>query len=327
MSRIFSGVQPSGTLHIGNFLGAVRQWAAGQHGDALFCIVDLHALTIPIDPVELRARTLDTAVGLIASGLDPDVCTLFVQSHVPEHTELAWLLESTATYGELRRMTQFKEKGAGQESVRASLLTYPVLMAADILAYDTDEVPVGDDQRQHIELARDLAGRFNASFGETFVVPRAVVPKVGARIMDLQHPERKMSKSTGTPLGTIGITDAPEQIVRKVRRAVTDTDGAVTYDVEQKPGISNLLELIGAITGEAVDVVEARYDTYGALKSDVADELVALLGPVRARAEELAHHPDTVAAALAKGAVKARSVAAPTVERARAAIGLTARGG
>lgn len=325
MARIFSGVQPSGTLHVGNYVGAVRQWAATQHADALYCIVDLHALTIDIDPDELRARTLDTAIGLMGAGLDPDVCTLFVQSHVPEHAELTWLLECTASYGELRRMTQFKEKGAGQESVRASLLTYPVLMAADILAYDAEQVPVGDDQRQHIELTRDLAVRFNTRYGETFVVPEAVIPPVGARVMDLQRPERKMSKSTGTPLGTLGITDPPEEIVRKVRRAVTDTDGGVVHDVEAKPGVSNLLELLAATTGEPIATIAGRYSSYGALKQDLADQLVALLAPVRERVRELARDPGEVAAALEKGAAKAHVLAAPTLARARAAMGLTSR--
>ncbi|MCU1492753.1 MAG: tryptophanyl-tRNA synthetase [Acidimicrobiaceae bacterium] len=326
MTRILSGVQPSGTLHIGNYLGAVRQWAATQReADAFYCIVDLHALTIDIAPDDLRSRTLDTAIGLIAAGLDPDVCTLFVQSHVPEHAELSWLLECVASYGELRRMTQFKEKGAGQESVRASLLTYPVLMAADILVYDADRVPVGDDQRQHLELTRDLAIRFNSRYGETFVVPEAVIPVVGARVMDLQRPDKKMSKSTGTPLGTIAITDSSEEIVKKVRRAVTDTGSDVRYDVAEKPGVSNLLEILAAATGTSPEGVAARFSSYGQLKQEVADELVSLLAPVRERVQELTRDPAGVAAALEKGAAKAHAVAAPTFARARAAMGLTAR--
>jgi tryptophanyl-tRNA synthetase len=261
----------------------------------------------------------------MAAGLDPDACTLFVQSHVPEHTELSWLLECTASYGELRRMTQFKEKGEGQESVRASLLTYPVLMAADILVYDADQVPVGDDQRQHLELARNLAIRFNTRYGDTFVVPEAIIPAVGARVMDLQHPEKKMSKSTGTPLGTVAMLDEPDEIVKKVRRAVTDTDNEVRYDVAEKPGVSNLLEILAAATGEAPAALATRYTTYGALKQDVADALVEVLAPARARAIELAEDPAAVAAALEKGAAKARTIASPVLTRARDAMGLLPR--
>ncbi len=328
MARIFSGIQPSGDLHVGNYFGAVRQWVAGQAvSDAVYCIVDLHALTLDIDPAALRARTVDTAIGLVASGLDPDVCTLFVQSHVPAHTELAWLLECTASYGELRRMTQFKDKGKDQESVRASLLTYPVLMAADILLYDTDRVPVGDDQRQHIELARDLAIRFNSRYGDTFVVPEAAIPPRAARVMDLQRPENKMSKSTGTPLGTIAIADSADEIAKKVRRAVTDTESDVRYDPAAKPGVANLLELLSAATGEEPDTIAARYHAYGPLKADVVEALVELLTPVRARILELSDDPATVSAALEKGAAKAGRLASPALDRARAAIGLTARAG
>ncbi|MDA8291249.1 MAG: tryptophan--tRNA ligase [Actinomycetota bacterium] len=326
MTRIFSGVQPSGDLHIGNYLGAIRQWVAAQDvADTLYCVVDLHALTLEIDPAALRSRTLETAVGLMAAGLDPDRCTLFVQSHVPAHAELAWLLECTATYGELRRMTQFKDKGNDQESVRASLLTYPALMAADILLYDTDDVPVGDDQRQHIELARDLAIRFNSRYGDTFVVPRASIPPLAARVMDLQRPDKKMSKSTGTPLGTVAITDSPDEIAKKVRRAVTDTESGVRYDPESRPGVANLLEILSVATGEDPRVIASRYDAYGPLKSDVADALVELLAPVRARVAGLSADPATVSAALEKGASKAAGVASVTLDRARAAIGLTPR--
>jgi len=328
MARIFSGIQPSGDLHVGNYFGAVRQWVAGQAvADAVYCIVDLHALTLDIEPAALRARTVETAIGLIASGLDPDVCTLFVQSHVPAHTELAWLLECTASYGELRRMTQFKDKGKDQESVRASLLTYPVLMAADILLYDTDRVPVGDDQRQHIELARDLAIRFNSRYGDTFVVPEAAIPPRAARVMDLQRPENKMSKSTGTPLGTIAIADSADEIAKKVRRAVTDTESDVRYDPAAKPGVANLLELLSAATGEEPDALAARYHAYGPLKADLVEALVELLTPVRARILELSDDPATVSAALEKGAAKAGRLASPALDRARAAIGLTARAG
>jgi len=326
MARIFSGVQPSGTLHVGNYLGAVRQWVATQRdADALYCIVDLHALTLEIDPAALRANITETAIDLLGAGLDPDACVLFAQSHVPEHAELSWLLECTASYGELRRMTQFKEKGAGQESVRASLLTYPVLMAADILAYDAETVPVGDDQRQHLELARTLAIRFNSRYGETFVIPEAVVPTVAARVMDLQNPTKKMSKSTGTPAGVISITDPPDEIAKKIRRAVTDAETEVRYDVAEKPGISNLLELLAAATGESPDALASQYANYGGLKDAVAEALIALLEPVQARIAELEADPGEVAATLDKGAAKAHAIAGPVLERARAAIGLTPR--
>ncbi len=249
MARVLSGVQPSGDLHLGNYLGAFRNWVADQHEfDAYFCVVDLHALTLDYDPALLAAKTVETAQNLLAVGLDPAVCTVFVQSHVPEHPRLTWLLECTATYGELRRMTQFKDKGGEQETVRAGLLTYPVLMAADILLYDADRVPVGDDQRQHLELTRDVAARFNHRYGETFVVPQAAVPTVAARVMDLQEPTRKMSKSVSSPLGTILVLDSPEEIDRKVRKAVTDTETEVRYDPVKKPGVSNLLELLAAST-------------------------------------------------------------------------------
>ena len=269
MSRVLSGIQPSGELHLGNYLGAVRNWVADQYTDeAYYCIVDLHALTLDIDPETLRARTWDAAIDLVASGLDPDSCTLFVQSQVAEHARLTWLLECTATMGELRRMTQFKEKGAGHESVRAGLFTYPVLMASDILLYDADRVPVGDDQRQHLELTRELAHRFNQRYGDVFVVPEAAIPRVGARVMDLQHPERKMSKSVSSPLGTIQVFDEPAQLERKIKRAVTDTDGEVRYDPEVKPGLSNLLELLAVATDRSPAEVASGYQRYGDLKRD-----------------------------------------------------------
>ncbi len=235
----------------------------------------------------MAAKTLETAENLLAVGLDPAVCTLFVQSHVPEHPRLTWLLECTATYGELRRMTQFKDKGGEQETVRAGLLTYPVLMAADILLYDADRVPVGDDQRQHLELTRDVAARFNNRYGETFVVPEAAVPKVAARVMDLQEPTRKMSKSVSSPLGTVLVLDSPEEIDRKVRKAVTDTETEVRYDPVTKPGVSNLLELLAASTGGDPAELASRYANYGTLKADVAEALSELLRPVRERLTEL----------------------------------------
>jgi len=323
MERVFSGVQSSGAPHVGNYFGAFRQWVVDQHtADSFFCVVDLHALTIEHDPGLLRSRTLETASWLFASGLDPDVCTVFVQSHVHEHTELSWLLECTATIGELSRMTQFKEKSEGSESVRAGLFTYPVLMAADILLYDTDKVPVGDDQRQHLELSRDLAIRFNSRYGQTFVVPEAEVPKVGARVMDLQHPDRKMSKSVLSPLGTIDLIDEPDAIRRKIRKAVTDTDGEVRYDPEHKPGLANLLELFAAASSRSIEEVTAAYDRYGPLKADLGEAMVEILAPVRERYAELTADPGAVPQLLKKGAVKAGAVASQTLDRARKAIGL-----
>ncbi len=325
MARVFSGVQPSGDLHLGNYLGAFRNWVADQHEhDALFCVVDLHALTLDHDPTLLAARTLETAANLLAVGLDPSVCTLFVQSHVPEHPRLTWLLECTATFGELRRMTQFKEKGGEHETVRAGLLTYPVLMAADILLYDAERVPVGDDQRQHLELTRDVAARFNNRYGKTFVVPDAAVPKVAARVMDLQDPLRKMSKSTSSPLGTVLVLDSPEEIDRKVRKAVTDTETEVRYDPVAKPGVSNLLELLAAATGATPAELAPRYGNYGQLKADVAEALAELLRPVRERLERLQSERGYVESVLAQGAAKARAIAGPTLDRAMRAVGLLA---
>ncbi|MHB1584452.1 MAG: tryptophan--tRNA ligase [Acidimicrobiales bacterium] len=327
MARVLSGVQPSGEFHIGNYLGAFRNWVALQDDhDALYCVVDLHALTLDIDPEALRARTLDAAVNLLATGLHPDRCTLFVQSHVPEHTRLTWLLECTASIGELRRMTQFKDKGRGQESVRVGLFTYPVLMAADILLYRADRVPVGDDQRQHLELARELAVRFNHRYGRLFTVPEAEVPAHGARVMDLQHPERKMSKSVDSPLGTVGVLDEPAEIERKVRRAVTDTDGEVRYDPVAKPGLANLLDLLAAATDRSAEEVAKGYRRYGDLKHDVAEALVEMLRPVRERHREIAADPGEVRAVLARGAQRAQGLAADTYERAADAMGLLAPG-
>jgi tryptophanyl-tRNA synthetase len=321
--RVLSGVQPSGDLHLGNYLGALRNWVAHQHDhDAYYCIVDLHALTLDIDPKELRRRTIEAATNLLAVGLDPEVCTVFVQSHVPEHPRLSWLLECTATYGELRRMTQFKDKAANQDAVRAGLLTYPVLMAADILLYDATRVPVGDDQRQHLELAREVAVRFNNRYGPTFTVPEAAVPLVGARVMDLQHPGRKMSKSVDSPQGTVGVLDPPDVIVRKIRRAVTDTDGQMRYDPADKPGLANLLVLMAAATGSTPVEVAARYERYGDLKDDLGQALVELLTPVQARQAELAADPGLVERVLAEGAARAEQVASATYARAADAMGL-----
>ena len=323
MDRVLSGIAPSGNFTLGNYLGALRHWVSFQDGhDAFYCVVDLHALTTEIEPADLRANTLDAALNMLAVGLDPDRCTLFVQSHVPEHTRLTWLLESTASYGELRRMTQFKDKGKGQESVRASLFTYPVLMAADIVLYDANAVPVGDDQRQHVELARELATRFNNRYGDTFVVPEATIAGTAARVMDLQHPERKMSKSVESPLGTIGLLDSDEEITRKVRKAVTDTDGEMRYDRVAKPGLANLLDLLAAATGRTPQEVAQGYARYGDLKKDVAAALCELLRPVRERRLALEGDLPYVRAVLERGAAQAHEVAAATYARAADAVGL-----
>jgi tryptophanyl-tRNA synthetase len=325
MDRVVSGIAPSGNFTLGNYLGALRQWVSVQEGsDAFYFVVDLHALTTDIDPAELRANTLDAALNLLAIGLDPAHCTIFVQSHVPEHLKLTWLIESTATMGELRRMTQFKDKGQGQETARVSLFTYPTLMAADILLYDAAAVPVGDDQRQHLELTRDVAIRFNHRYGDTFVVPEAAIPGTGARVMDLQHPERKMSKSADSPLGTIRLLDSEEEITRKVRKAVTDTDGEMRYDRETKPGLANLLDLLAAATGRTTADVAAGYERYGDLKNDVAAALSELLRPVRERRAELEGDLPSVHDVLARGAAHAHEVAAGTYARAAEAIGLLA---
>ena len=321
--RVFSGIKPTGHPQLGNYLGAIRHWAADQHSvDALYCVVDLHALTVEHDPTAVRAMTVEVACLLVAAGLDPEVCTLFVQSHVAEHAELSWLMECTATFGELRRMVQFKEKSRQHESVRVGLFTYPALMAADILLYDTDRVPVGDDQRQHLELVRNLALRFNHHYGETFVVPEAAIPRVGARIMDLQDPIAKMGKSHNSPLGTVYLLDSPADIERKIKRAVTDTESEVRFDPENKPGVSNLLSILGAVTGENPATLATRYTRYGPLKDDTAAAVVDALGPVQKRYAELSSDPGEMDAILSKGADRARAVAARTLDRAKRAIGL-----
>jgi tryptophanyl-tRNA synthetase len=323
MARVLSGVQPSGEFHLGNYLGALRGWVVEQYvHEAYYCVVDLHVLTLEHDPSTLAPLTLEAATHLLAIGLDPDACTLFVQSHVPEHPRLTWILECTATVGELRRMIQFKDKAGESESVRAGLFTYPVLQAADILLYDANRVPVGEDQRQHLELTRDLALRFNHRYGDTFVVPEVAVPPVAARVMDLQEPTRKMSKSISSPLGTVLVLDPPEEIDRKVRKAVTDTETSVRYDPEKKPGVSNLLELLAVATDADPAVLADRYTSYGPLKADVAEALVALLRPVQDRYRELQSDPGYVVSLLAAGAAKAHAVASVTLERAMAAVGL-----
>lgn len=323
MTRVFSGMQPSGDPHLGNLLGAVAQWVAEQHrADSLYCVVDLHALTVPQDPDELRSRTVELAVTYLAMGLDPDVATLFVQSHVPEHARLAWLMECTASYGELSRMTQFKDKSDRHEFVSAALFTYPALMAADILLYDTDEVPVGDDQRQHIELTRDVAIRFNGRYGETFVVPRGVYRAAGARVMDLQHPTRKMSKSLDSPQGTILLSDSLDEISRKIKRAVTDTGSDVVYDPETKPGVSNLLSILAACTDQTPQQAAEGFSRYGDLKAATAEAVVDFLRPVQARRDALMADPAEIERILARGAQRAAAIASATYERAASAVGL-----
>ncbi|MDZ7677288.1 MAG: tryptophan--tRNA ligase [Acidimicrobiales bacterium] len=326
MVRVFSGIQPSGDLQLGNYLGALRRFAREQdEADTIFCIVDLHAITVPQDPTTLRERTIQMANLYLASGIDPERSTLFVQSHVPAHTELAWLMECTASFGELSRMTQFKEKSDRRDFVSAALFTYPALMAADILLYDTDRVPVGDDQRQHLELSRDVAMRFNSRFGETFVVPEAAIPKTGARVMDLQNPTNKMSKSADSPQGTVSMLDEPAVIERKFKRAVTDNDAEVRYDPEAKPGVSNLLSILGAATDRPPGDVAADYTQYGPLKSDTAAAVIEVLAPVRARYAELAEDPAATSKLLAIGAGRARDMSAPVLARAHDRIGLLPR--
>lgn len=326
MTRVFSGIKPTGPVQLGNLLGALRSWVAAQHdAEAIYCVVDLHALTVPQAPVDLRRQTLELAQVLLAVGIDPDRSTLFIQSHVHEHAELAWIMECTAAFGELRRMTQFKDKSDGAEFVSAGLFTYPALMAADILLYDTDRVPVGDDQRQHLELTRDLAVRFNSRYGTTFVVPEATVPTVAARVMDLAEPTRKMSKSDDSPQGTILVLEDLSSVARKIKRAVTDTDNEVTYDPGRKPGVSNLLAILAACTGDDPESLAGRYHQYGPLKADTADAVVEVLRPIQARYAELAADPTGTAAILRAGADKARTTAAATVARAREALGLLAR--
>jgi tryptophanyl-tRNA synthetase len=323
MTRVFSGIQPTGDLHLGNYLGAVRNWVEIQdERDAIFCVVDLHALTLPKSKGEVRDGSLRLSQLLLASGLDPDRCILFLQSHVREHTECAWLMECNVSYGELKRMTQFKDKSDRAEFISAGLFTYPALQAADILLYDTDEVPVGEDQRQHVEITRDIAERFNSRYGETFVIPTAVIPRSGARVMDLQRPEDKMSKSQDSPQGTVNMLDEPDAIAKKFKRAVTDTETEVRYDVAAKPGVSNLLSILAAATGGDPEKLADGYDQYGPLKSDTADAVIELLRPIQARLHELAADPAETSRLLAVGADKAREIAAVTLARAKTNIGL-----
>ena len=328
MPRVLSCIQPTGSVHLGNYLGALVNWVSGQHdGDVFHGIVDLHALTAIDTPGVIGKQTLELAAMLFACGLDPDVATIFVQSHIHEHTELAWIMECTVSYGELSRMTQFKDKSARREAefVSAGLFTYPALQAADILLYDADEVPVGDDQRQHIDITRDIAVRFNHRFGDTFVLPKAVHPKAGARVMDLQEPTSKMSKSATSDSGLVYLLDDNASISKKFKRAVTDSDGEVKYDVANKPGISNLLDILSAATGKPIDELVTQYSQYGTLKSDTGDAVIAVVEPIRTRFQELMQDKGELARLLSIGNERARSVAAVTLQRAHSAIGLLPR--
>jgi tryptophanyl-tRNA synthetase len=315
--RIFSGIQPTGVKTLGNYAGGFRQYVQTQEqGDAFFCIVDLHSITVEYDPAELRSSTLNLYAMLVATGLDPERSTIFAQSHVAAHSEAAWLLSAVTSYGQLGRMTQFKEKGERQEFVSAGLFTYPVLMAADILLYQTDLVPIGDDQRQHLELARDVAERFNSRFGETFTIPEGQYPDVGARVMDLQDPQAKMS--TTSPLeaqGVVRMVDEPDVIRKKFRTAVTDSGRDVRHDRAVKPGISNLIEIMSVATGESFEEIEARYDGlgYGRFKDDAAEAVIELLGPIQRRYRELRADERELQRLLAVGAEKARKAAEPTL--------------
>ncbi|MFJ8694411.1 tryptophan--tRNA ligase [Streptomyces roseolilacinus] len=325
--RVLSGIQPTaGSFHLGNYLGAVRQWVALQEShDAFYMVVDLHAITVPQDPAELRANTRLAVAQLLAAGLDPERCTLFVQSHVPEHAQLAWVMNCLTGFGEASRMTQFKDKSAKQGADRATvgLFTYPVLQVADILLYQANEVPVGEDQRQHIELTRDLAERFNTRFGDTFTVPAPYILKETAKIYDLQDPTAKMSKSAATPKGLINLLDDPKATAKKVKSAVTDTDTVIRFDPEGKPGVSNLLTIMSTLTGTPVDDLVKGYEgkMYGALKTDLAEIVVDFVTPFRARTQEYLDDPETLDSILGKGAEKARAVAAETLAQTYAKVG------
>ena len=327
-ARVFSGMQPSGAVHLGNLLGALTGWVTLQEdADCVYSVVDLHAITAPDDhdPALLRQRTLDLAAALLGVGVDPARSTLFVQSHVREHAELAWLFNCVATFGELGRMPQFKDKSAGRDaSVSVGLFDYPVLQTADILLYHATKVPVGEDQRHHIELARDIGQRFNHRFGEVFTLPTAILPPVAARVMDLQEPKRKMSKSASSEKGVVFILDEPDAVAAKFRSAVTDSDGEVRVDRAAKPGVTNLLEILAATTSRTVEQAadEHAASGYGALKTAVAEAVIAFLAPMRARSLELAADQAELERILADGAARAREVAAPTLARARLAMGL-----
>jgi tryptophanyl-tRNA synthetase len=316
--RVFSGIQPTGRKTLGNYSGGFRQYVETQEtGDAFFCIVDLHSISVDYDPVELRSSTLDLAATLFATGLDAERSTVFCQSHVTAHAEAAWLLSAVTSYGQLGRMTQFKDKSESREFVSAALFTYPVLMAGDILLYQTDLVPIGDDQRQHLELARDVAERFNYRFGETFRIPDGQFPEIGGRIMDLQEPTNKMSTSTSTEQGAVYIADSPDAIRKKFKTAVTDSEREIRYDPPAKPGVSNLLEIMSVATGQPIEALEGRFDGsgYGDLKEAVGESVVELLAPIQARFAALRSDERELQRLLAVGAEKARNASQPTLER------------
>jgi tryptophanyl-tRNA synthetase len=316
--RVFSGIQPTGRKTLGNYSGGFRQYVETQEkGDAFFCIVDLHSISVEYDPAELRRATLDLAAMLFATGIEAEKSTVFCQSHVPAHAEAAWLLSSVTSYGQLGRMTQFKDKSDAHEFVSAALFTYPILMAGDILLYQTDLVPIGDDQRQHLELARDIAERFNYRFGETFKVPDGQFPEVGGRVMDLQEPTSKMSTTLSSEQGAVYIDDTPDAIRKKFKSAVTDSGREVRYDPQEKPGVSNLLEIMSVATGEPIDALEQRFDSagYGDFKEAVGEAVVELLGPIRERYEALRADERELQRLLAVGAEKARRTSEPTLQQ------------
>ncbi|MFJ7155665.1 tryptophan--tRNA ligase [Streptomyces sp. NPDC101118] len=325
--RALSGIQPtSGSFHLGNYLGAIRQYVALQEShDAFYMVVDLHAITVPQDPAALRENTRLSVAQLLAAGLDPDRCTLFVQSHVPEHAQLGWVMNCLTGFGEASRMTQFKDKSAKQGAGNATvgLFTYPILQVADILLYQADAVPVGEDQRQHIELTRDLAERFNQRFGQTFTIPAAHIVKEVAKIYDLQDPTAKMSKSTANPKGLINLLDEPKATAKKIKSAVTDTDTVIRFDAEHKPGISNLLTIYSTLTDTPVAELEQKYEGkgYGALKTELAEVVVDFVTPFKQRTQEYLDDPETLDSILAKGAEKARAVAAETLAQAYDRLG------
>lgn len=318
-------MQPTGDVHLGSYLGALRNWVIGQHDrDVFHGIVDLHALTVMDVPDVVGQRTIELAAIFFAVGLDPDVATIFVQSHVPEHSQLAWLMECNVSFGELSRMTQFKDKSSKRQGdfISAGLFTYPALQAADILLYDANEVPIGDDQRQHVEITREIAVRFNHRFGDVFVLPEAVTPKAGARVMDLQDPTSKMSKSSTTDSGIVYLLDEPDVIMRKFKRAVTDSDNEVRYDRANKPGVSNLLDILAAVRDTTAEAVAAEFTQYGPLKTAAGEEVVERLRPIRERANELLTDRTELADLLRKGSGKAREIASATLKRAYDAVGL-----
>jgi tryptophanyl-tRNA synthetase len=326
MARIFSGIQPTGRKHLGNYIGAITQYVAGQErGEGIFTVVDLHAITVPYEPATLRDNVYDTAATLLAAGLDPERCIFFRQSDVREHAELQWLLTSVTSYGEMQRMTQFKDKSGKHEFISMGLFSYPVLQAADVLAYRAEEVPVGEDQRQHVELMRNVAERFNSRFGETLVAPDVVIPTVGARIMDLQTPENKMSTTGGSVLGTVYVTDDPSAVMKKFRSAVTDSGREVVRG-PGKAGIANLLEILSVARGVSMDTLESEFEGkgYGDFKTAVGEAVVDYLAPVRERYEALRADTGELERLLGVGAEKARAIAAETMVDVRAAMGVGA---